>query len=363
MPEDIHKESIAKRIAWLESLSREHSGMYRSPEAYLQRSSYLAAHPTLVMAFKCMDGRIHLPYITKTPLGIINPFRNLGGAFDMGWPYLGEIVTNMAMRAVSEGRKALVLITYHYSKGDPMRGCAGFNHDSEAALASSYRFRRQLENVFGSDHQVVYPLVVGVETDEDALVLHGDRGEAMDMSGVAASAPAADLAAFKEGLVRDVSAIFTDMPAEILRDLIPLVMGNIEHIREIRRQERSLDIHHHEWVLCVGRGFDFLHVPNTALIVGPYSPNIAEPIVTAARIIESNMNSGRVAHDGMVLLASSPFSEVGIDYSRAVEKARFMSGFASDVIRAEVPYIHERMVKKTCVLNWNNRELEEIARQ
>ncbi len=359
MPESIHQKTIAERIEWLDSLSRDHSDMYCSPEAYLQRSGYLAAHPTLVMAFKCMDGRIHLPYITKTPLGIIQPFRNLGGAFDMGWPYLGEIVTNSVMQAVKDARKVLVLITYHYSKGDPMRGCAGFSHDSESALASSYRFRKQIENVFGSDHQVVYPLVVGVETDEDALILHGDRGEAIDLTEfvTAASHNPDEL---RDALMRQVSTIFTDMPADIMRDLIPLAMGNIDHIREIRSEERALDIHHHEWVLCVGRGFDFLHVPNTAMIIGPYSPNIAGPIVTAAKIIESNMKAGRVPDDGMVLLASSPFSDIGIDYRRAVEKAKFMSGFAREYIKSEVPYIHERMVSKTCVLNWNNRKLEEI---
>lgn len=111
MPETVHTRSIRERIAWLNELRFEHSRLHRSPEAYLNRARYQARHPTSLMAFKCMDGRIHLPYITKTPLGIIELFRNLGGAFDLGWPYLGEIVVSSALRAVNKGQRVLILAT------------------------------------------------------------------------------------------------------------------------------------------------------------------------------------------------------------------------------------------------------------
>jgi hypothetical protein len=82
--------------------------------------------------------------------------------------------------------------------------------------------------------------------------------------------------------------------------------------------------------------------------------------VTAARIIQTNMEIGRIPDDGLILLASSPYEEIGIDYRRAVEKSKFLSRFAAATIQAEVPYIHRRMIRKTCVLNWTNRSLEEI---
>jgi hypothetical protein len=34
-----------------------------------------------------MDGRLNLPVMTQTAVGIIQPFRNLGGKFDLGWPF------------------------------------------------------------------------------------------------------------------------------------------------------------------------------------------------------------------------------------------------------------------------------------
>ena len=73
----------------------------------------------------------------------------------------------------AEGRRVLLVITYHFSKGDPRRGCAGFGHDTAAAHAHARQIRTQVEHIFGADHGTVYPLVCGFETDEDALILHG----------------------------------------------------------------------------------------------------------------------------------------------------------------------------------------------
>ena len=200
--------------------------------------------------------------------------------------------------------------------------------------------------------------MVGIETDEDALTLHGERGAAIDLAAIEAGDR--EKGGVEDRLCHALRSTFREMPADIMRDLLPLVIGNLRHIGEVRRAERSLDIQHHEWILCVGRGFDFLHIPNTALIVGPYSPNIDDPIVKAARIIQSNMEAGRIPDDGMILLASCPYEEIGVDYRRAVEKSKFLSRFAAATIQGAVPYVHSRMIRKTCVLNWTDRSLEEI---
>jgi hypothetical protein len=112
--------------------------------------------------------------------------------------------------------------------------------------------------------------------------------------------------------------------------------------------------------MCVGRGFDFLHMPNLALIIGPYSPDLADPIRKAAGIIESNMKAGRIPDDGFLLLASSPYAEIGVDRARAQLKARFLSQFAADVIRTEFPQLASKMFMHTAVLNWRSRVLESI---
>ncbi len=349
----IHTRPIAERMRWLMELSQRHSSRFSSPEAQLARRRYLAEHDTALIALKCMDGRIHLPHATRTPLGIIRPFRNLGGIFDLGWPYLGELLTDNVQRAVGEGRRVLILITYHYSRGDQARGCAGFNCDREAAFRHALAIKAQVETVYGDAHQTVYPLVCGFETDLDALVLHGPNGHSLDLSGRTETN--------LEQLVPELAALLPDMPQQIFRDLLPLVEGNIRHVTELRHEDRQLDIEHHEWVICVGRGFDFLHVPNVALIIGPFGPNLSHPIQQAAGIIRANMERGRIPDDGFLLLCSSPYEEYGVDRSRAMLKSRFMADFAAGVIRAAEPELARRMIQRTAILNWPTRRLETLT--
>ena len=182
---DIHSKTIQERIDWLLGLARRHSASYCSPESFLARERYLAEHPSAIVVLKCMDGRINIPVATSTPPGIIQPIRNLGGMFDLGWPHLGEVLANHVHERVSTGRRVLMLITYHFSRGDTHRGCAGFNFDTEAAKAHTYAIKKQVEHIFGSGHGTVYPIVCGFETDEDALVLHGTNGEMLDVSTLA----------------------------------------------------------------------------------------------------------------------------------------------------------------------------------
>jgi hypothetical protein len=103
MTTPVHARQIAERIDWLMELSRAHSASFCSPENHLARQRYLAEHNTQIIAMKCMDGRIHLPYVTQTPLGVIHPFRNLGGIFELGWPYLGDMLADTVQQAVSRG--------------------------------------------------------------------------------------------------------------------------------------------------------------------------------------------------------------------------------------------------------------------
>ncbi len=346
----VHARPINDRIDWLMELSRTHSTSFCSPENHLARQRYLAEHNTLIIAMKCMDGRIHLPYVTQTPLGIIHPFRNLGGIFDLGWPYLGDMLADTVQDAVSAGRRVLIIITYHYSKGATERGCAGFNCDRDAARAHAFSIRRQVEVLFGSGHQTVYPLVCGFETDEDALVLHGRNDQYLDLSTIA---PAAG-----DEISPRIAALYPDMPVPVQRDLLPLVRGNVRHITDIRKSDRELNIEHREWIICIGRGFDFLHVPNVALIVGPYSPDLSHPIRQAAGIIKANMECGRVPDDGFLLLSSAPYQEPGTQKARATLKSAFLSEFAANVIQQDFPELAERMVTRSAILNWPERRLE-----
>jgi hypothetical protein len=343
----VHGKPILDRIDWLHDVARRYSAAYCDPEACLARELHRARHPTAIAVLKCMDGRINIPIATNTPPGIIQPFRNLGGFFDLGWPHLGEVLEHYVRGRLQGGQRVLMLITYHFSRGDAHRSCAGFAYRTADAVAHVQGVKAQLEHVFGRRHGSVYPLVCGFETDEDALILHGAGGETSTCPRSPPTPGAASSARLQP--------LFPDMPQQMLADLARLAAGNLEHVAEVRHTDRQLDIEHREWMICVGRGFDFLHAPNLALIIGPYSPDLADPIRKAGGIIAANMASGRIPDDGFLLLASSPYEEIGADRARAELKARFLARFAADVIRRELPDLAPRMTVRTGVLNWATR--------
>lgn len=134
---------ILQRIDWLMEHARRHSVGFQSPESFLARSLHMAQHPTAVIALSCMDGRINISVATGTPDGIIVPLRNLGGRFDLGWPHFGSVLAGHVRSMVEQGRRTLALITYHYSKGDSHRGCAGFHYDTDAACNHTFELKRQ----------------------------------------------------------------------------------------------------------------------------------------------------------------------------------------------------------------------------
>lgn len=341
---------IAERIDGLFQLARQHSQTYASPEDWLARERYLARHPTALMVMKCMDGRINIPIATGTPRGIIQPFRNLGGMFHLGWPHLGEIIQGAVDKEVRRGRQVLMMITYHFSRGDPRRGCAGFHYRTDDARAHTFGLREEFSALFGSLHQTVYPLVCGFETDEEALVLHGTDGQVLDMARLGPQ----DLPGLPARLVQ----LFPDMPSQVRSDLLPLLEGNAAHIAALRQTERSLAIEHREWIIFVGRGFDWLHLPNQALIIGPYSPDLDHPIRQAAGIIQGNMRAGRIPDDGFLLMSSVPYEDVGVDRARAALKSRFLARFAAEVIRRDFADLGPKMSVRESVLNWQQRALE-----
>jgi len=321
-----------KIIQFLLKHNEEQSKIYCSPDATLSRRKYRAEHPTEIAALKCMDGRINLPIITKTPWGIIQPFRNVGGKFDFGWPYFGQLIQDWVEYGVSRGRDSVLLITYHWSKGDLHRGCKGFNYSLDKAKEHTENLREQAERIFGTHHTVVYPIQIGVETDEDAIIIHGKNGKVLNLANVKESS--------SETLRVEFEQLFPDMKERMIKDLLPILLGNLCHIEEIRRSKRPIkEVEHGEDTIALGRGFSWLHIPNKALIVGPFTYDLGQPIATAADIVLNNIKRKKVKkEDGAVLMVSALCREAsGSERLAAVEKADSLARFGVQTIKTQVP--------------------------
>ena len=333
---------------YLRKTMRAHSALFSSPDQRLERVRYRAEHPTEITALKCMDGRVHLPAVTGTPLGILSPIRNIGGIFDLGWPFFQSVLDGWINYAVSRARRCLIFCTYHFSRGDTQRGCAGHHHDTATAIASAKRLRDQIERVYGKEHLVVHPIVLGFETDLDALIIHGENAEVVDLASFSDNS--------LSSLETTLGRLFPKMQQQVKSDFLPLLVGNAKHIEEVRKRKREpLALQHLERVLAVGRGFDWLHEPNLALIVGPYAPNIDSPISQAAGIIADNMKTKRVPDDGFVLFSCAPFREHGIEEGLAQDKAKFLGQHAMDVIKKHHPDLVSLLHPMIGVVDMNTR--------
>lgn len=316
--------------------NKSQSEQFCAPGSQLARKLYRAQHPSEIIALKCMDGRLNLSIMTNTPPGIIKPYRNIGGKFNLGWPYFGRLILDDIEYAVSKGRPAIVLSTYHFSKGDAHRGCAGHKYQTDNAKHGAITLRDQFEAAFGTDHNVVYPMVIGIETDEEALVFHG-KNTTFDVSQHVEASP--------DDIHGKLRHVYPEMPEHIVDDLVPLIVGNQRYIKELRREKRPIvDLEHKEQIIAVGRGFDWLHLPNRALVIGPYDPQWENAVATAGTIVLGNMAAKRIPEkEGALLLVSAPFRSVGADQGVAIEKALFLAKECERVFSGQVPQISKKL--------------------
>jgi hypothetical protein len=237
------------------------STAYLAAEAARRR--YWAQHRTFLACVKCMDGRVLLPTMTGTPVGIVKPFRAAGGRFEAFWPsFLGR-VRAWVDDAMRHGSRASILLSYHHSASQPKLGCAGWGYDTAAARGHAEHLRDELAYVFGEE---LVPLVIGIETDRDDITFHGTGG---DVSGGAL------VGAGAEGVAAALSLAFPALPADVRGDLQPLLLGNARRVAALTATPRDLArLGHDERILAVGQGFDWLAHENLALIVNDADPAV-----------------------------------------------------------------------------------------
>jgi len=348
------QHNLSAGIDYLLDLNERHARDFI--DLAVERRRYRGEHPTEIAALKCMDGRLNLPVMTQTTVGIIQPFRNLGGKFQLGWPFFQAVLDQWVQYAIGRGRHCMVFVTYHYARGDIHRGCRGFNYDTAAARDTAIKLKSQFDHIYGQG--AVFPIVCGIETDLDALILHGeDENRSVDLANVKETT--------ELELDELLRSLYPSMPLKVIRDLMPLVRGNVRHIAEIRASNRAIEeAEHKEWVLGIGRGFDWLHEFNTAFIVGPFDPHLSVTIETAATLLQGNIDDGRVdPKNGIVLLTSAAYRDVtGPEYHLAREKASFLSKFSIDIIRDRVPNLIPYLQILTGVADLNTRKFEIMER-
>ncbi len=333
------------------ALNQQQSELYTQPGQVDLRNNYRVRHPTRIACFKCMDGRVNLSALTGTPIGVIRPYRNIGGVFDLGWPALEERLNDYVDYTIDAGAQNLFLATYHYSKSSKQLGCRGHNYDVSISVDSARTLVEQMNRVFGKGHEQVYPLVVGVETDGEELIFHGRDGIEERMGDHLKEEPR-----HLNSLIRE---LYPDMPQAVVKDLLPLMSGNAEHIKKIRREPKKVEqLDHTERILAVGEGFDWLHRVNYALIINDLDPTLDDTIAKAAGIVKENRDKKRIPSDQALYFVSVWYFQQGRRRANAVERAHYLTALGLESIRKFHHDLDGFFQPLTAVMDWETRKLE-----
>lgn len=329
-------------------LNRDHSEQFMKEHEL--RRDYREKHPTEIASLLCMDGRAHLTIFTERLMGIIQPYRSLGGKFDLKDGYFGDAMEEWAQYSFRNGKNCLLFVTYHYSAGDKHRGCKGFSYEKEEAISYMQQSRSQFEDTFA--REIVFPVLCGLETDSGALILHGENGKEVNLSTLKEAS--------EDVLTSLISDLYPSMAKRVQQDLLPLLEGNISHIKKVELENRTdLELDHNETILTVGRGLDWLNQDNRALIIGPFGADMGEAIKTAASLIKANVDEGRVqvtANGGLVLLVSAPYRYLdGPGPRYAQQRARALRDLALKIIQENTPEILPHMEFLIGTVNLQNR--------
>lgn len=348
----MRSRSDSELAQWILEHNARQSAQFVADER--KRKHYRVDHPTQFIALKCMDGRVNMAVCTETLPGVIQPFRNLGGKFNPAWHHFGSLLARKVKMADTEERACVIAQTYHWSHDEKNRGCRGFKYDVDAARAYTLKMKKRLEEVF-TNRSKVYPIRMGFETDLEALVLHNDAGDVLDMRRESGCT---------EGDLRDnLLKLFPDMGEMMIQDFIPLLLGNQRHVEKVKKEARTIIQQDHcERMLGYGRGFDWFHTPNLAFIVGPYDTDLLTPIFNAIRLLHENRESCRVASkDGLVLMTSAIYRDErddGID--RNLARARTLHDFnmVVKVIKDQFPDMLDLFAPLIGIVNHRTQKFE-----
>lgn len=335
-------------------INEQQSAKYMDPGQTALRRRYRAAHPSRIVVFKCMDGRVNMALLTKTPVGIMYPFRNIGGVFDLGWPALDLRLAELVDYSVSLNSPNIFMTTYHYAAGNIHRGCRGHQYDTTKAQESAAQLVRQINAVFGSGHEQVYPIMVGVETDNQTLLFHGKDGTTVSMKD--------HVEATEKELQDIIEKLYPDMELSMVKDVLPLLVGNAGHVRGLQGSVRApIEFEHGERVLAVGQGFDWLHNDNYALIINDLDPELNETIPKAAGIIKENRDAGRIPPEGALFFVCVSYRFPGYRRTGAIARAKYLTKLGMEAIAHHHPDLEHFFQPLTGVIDWNTRKLEIIS--
>lgn len=273
-------------------VNRRHSKLFVSQRD--ARNAHRQQHPTGILVTGCMDDRVNFSVITEMPFGLAKEIRTAGGNFDLRAPRFQESVLDWRRCEKSNGRSRLAIVTSHRSKSQRELGCKGFRYDEQEALIAGRKLRDQFAHAFESEPDF-YALQCMIETDDEAMVFFPKRGQLLDLSVMDDASP--------NNLAQGLRSTYPDMPERMSIDLVPFLVNNLSHIKQVRARNRSsAERGHNASVIAVGTGLDW--ILTGAYVISPADPKFSAAVRTALELVGVNYRKRRRRP---IILASASF--------------------------------------------------------
>jgi hypothetical protein len=311
------------------------------------RAAFRAAHPTSVLAFECMDGRVNVEAACGLPPGALAVCRNLGGTFDVGWPALRSRLLAARDAALRRGTHLLCIVTFHHSATSAALGCAGHACDTARARASAAALVAELEAFFRPDALSQAAVVLAAfETDAEALTFFAADGGA-HACAAAGRAPAAAL-----------HTLLPELPRAVVRDLAALADGNAAHVARRRGAKGVADLGHDERVIVIGTA-DWLSTANHAIVIDDADPELGVAIAAAAGIVLENLDRAAAAGapGGGLIISAIAFS-CASERAAAAAGARYLARLARRAVARALEGVADGVFEFVAAVSDETRRLE-----
>jgi hypothetical protein len=294
------------------------------------------------LVLKCMDGRNDLTRWTQLLYGLVQALRTTGGVFDPGHILLRNRIHGLMKYAQSKQRYLIVIIAYHYSKSGQHLSCRFENGDRLAARMFARGLTEAIAAIYGRS-LAVYPICVGMETDEEAITFEGvEDGRSLPIATLDSET---DVPACMSRLYK----LYPGMAEKVLKNLAEMAAKNYRHVASIRQDpkpDEALD--HNEYGSLLGDGADFHHKPNELIILWPGVYDLAGPVRTSMEINGGNLlrrynrlGEERYRHrvNGILLIGSAYFRDSGADERSAQAEAKANLDYQYKVLQASYPQL------------------------
>ncbi len=290
-----------------------------------ERNEYWGRHPTRILMTRCMDGRLNVPEITGTPLGLIEEMCAFGGRFRTSWTGFMDEITDWIRRTNCAGFPNLFLMTGHFDGRDNKSlGCRGFNHSYSETRNHMLDTVGRIQRAWQSQ---LCAIAAMIDTNNDEITLCGAPDADHTVTGSEC------IGLDKEEIRGRIQRRFPHMRREIVADLAKIMQNNAVRVDQFLENPRSVpfDLDHQERVIWIG-GMSGWIPRNLALAIHPSDTNIGGTIRDMARIIQSNIR-GAGPDEQILVVTCHTFDDATEERGRAEEETFAKLEHADNVLK------------------------------